>query len=355
MMHTELQALQSIGSKFRLHGEICACAPIGNGKINRTFCVTYQNQGKEKSFIFQRINPHVFHDPQAVMRNIELVTEYIRSRYPNEITLHFHHTADGCNYIHDPIHGFWRVMNAIDAVTCNSCEDGEMIRAAGRAFGHFQKQLSEFDSTQLAETIPDFHNTRKRLETLQYHAAAAVCTERIAAMLAQITAYGETACELCDRFANGEFPVRVTHNDTKCSNVLFDRTAKRAAAVIDLDTVMPGMAMYDFGDAVRSIAVSSDGKPILHLAKFRALLEGYLEETAEMLTQAEREALPKAVFAVTVELASRYLDDAVTGAGYFQETYPQQNLDRAGRMLALAEDVLQKQEEMQRILAMLTT
>ncbi len=355
MMHTELQVLQNIGSKFRLQGEICACVPIGNGKINRTFCVTYRNQDTEKNYIFQKINSHVFRSPKAVMRNIELVTEYIRSHYPHETTLHFHHTADGCNYFHDSVLGFWRVMNAIDAVTCDTCEDMDMIQAAGWAFGHFQKQLSEFDGTQLSETIPDFHNTRKRLETLQHHAAETACTDAVSAMLAQITAYKETACELCDRFANGEFPVRVTHNDTKCSNVLFHRTTKQAVAVIDLDTVMPGMAMYDFGDAVRSIAVSSDGKPVLHLGKFRAFSEGYLKETAEMLTQAEREALPKAVLAVTVELASRYLDDAVTGAGYFKESYPQQNLARAGRLLILAEDVLQKQTEMQRILAMLTT
>ena len=353
-----LETIQKIGAAFRLPGAFDAFETITNGNINATFKVTYRGaDGTPKSYIFQRINTVVFSNPVQIMQNIDLVTTHIRNKNPDGVTLHFHHTADGKNYLFDDAENFWRVMNYVDSVTFNTCEDPAVIEATGRAFGEFQNQLSDFDGSQLFETIPDFHNTKKRLDTLFADIAADPCgrAASVAEEIRYLTEVREQAGALSVRFANGEFPVRVTHNDTKSNNVLFDKESKMPLVVIDLDTVMPGMAMYDFADAVRFIAnTAAEDEPDVSkvsfdTGKFRAFCRGFLGAVGKSLTEAERKSLVLAAFSITIELASRFLDDYLTGDQYFKINYPLHNLDRTRCQLTLAKDIMNKRAELERI------
>lgn len=161
------EILRTLGEKFRLAGELYAYDVITIGNINETYKVTYKNEdGSLKSYLFQKVNTHVFKSPVEIMENIDRVTTYIREKYPDQITLHYHHTAEGLNYHICNDDAFWRVVNYVDSVTFDASEDLGVIEATGKAFGQFQTQLAEFDGSVLHETIPDFHNTKKRLDTL---------------------------------------------------------------------------------------------------------------------------------------------------------------------------------------------
>ena len=350
------EKLTEVGEQFRLPGSFYAYDTIKNGNINSTYKVTYRDaDGSLKSYVVQKINTNVFHNPEEIMEKIDHVTEHIREHYPNEVSLHFHHTAEGRNYLYDDDGSFWRVMNYVDSITFDTCDDLAVISATGEAFGHFQMQLSDFDGSILHETIPDFHNTHKRLDRLFDDVAAnklgrnADCMDEIEFL----SSVRYKAGQLSERYANGDFPIRVTHNDTKSNNVLFDRITKRPIVVIDLDTVMPGMAMYDFGDAVRFICnTAAEDEPdtrrvYFDTSKFRAFCKGYLGEVKHALTQEEIDSLVPAAFSITVELASRFLDDYLTGDTYFKVNYPGHNLVRTRCQLQLAKDILRKADELE--------
>ena len=353
------EKLTAVGAAFRLPGTFYAYDTIKNGNINSTYKVTYQLAGEGgvqlKSFIVQKINTNVFHDPEAIMENIDLVTSHIRNAYPNEVSLHFHHTADGKNYLYDEDGSFWRVMNYVDSITFDTCDDLGVISATGEAFGRFQNQLADLDGSLLHETIPEFHNTHKRLDKL-FDDVAEDKLGRNADAQAEIEYISSVRLEagkLSEMYANGTFPCRVTHNDTKSNNVLFDRITKRPIVVIDLDTVMPGMSVYDFGDAVRFICnTATEDEPDVRrvyfdTSKFRAFCRGYLNAVRSSLTEIEKKSLVLGAFSITIELASRFLDDYLTGDTYFKVNYPGHNLVRTRCQLALAKDILQKREELE--------
>lgn len=308
-----------------------------------------------KSYLFQKVNTHVFKNPVEIMENIDKVTTFIREKYPNQITLHFHHTDEGLNYYICDEDSFWRVVNYVESVTFDNTEDLKVIEATGKAFGEFQTQLSDFDGALLYETIPDFHNTKKRLDTLFAHVEEDPCgrVESVKAELDYIASVREKAAELSVQFANGEIPKRVTHNDTKCNNVLFDKKTKEPIVVIDLDTIMPGMSMYDFADAVRFIANTSVedepdiSKVFFDTGKFRAFAKGFIGATHTSLEPVEISNLVKAAFSITIELASRFLDDYITGDKYFKCRYPKHNLVRTRCQLELAKDIERKWEELE--------
>ncbi len=348
--------LTVIGKKFRLEGEIYSYNAITMGNINATYKVTYMREDKTlKSYLFQRVNTHVFKSPVKIMENIDRVTTYIREKYPNQITLHFHHTDEGLNYFVQDGESFWRVVNYVESVTFNASDDLAVIEATGKAFGQFQTQLADFDGAQLYETIPDFHNTKKRLDTLFAHVAedAYGRAREVESEIRYIEESRELASELSVLFADGKLPKRVTHNDTKCNNVLFDRGTKEPLVVIDLDTIMPGMSMYDFADAVRFIANTAvedeadTSKVFFDTAKFRAFAKGFIGATQGSLETIEMANLVKATFAITIELASRFLDDYITGDKYFKCVYPKHNLVRTRCQLTLAKDIQRKWEELE--------
>ncbi len=348
--------LTVIGKKFRLEGEIYSFNPITMGNINATYKVTYMREDKTlKPYLFQRVNTHVFKSPVKIMENIDRVTTFIREKYPDQITLHFHHTDEGLNYFVQDGESFWRVVNFVDSVTFNASDDLAVIEATGKAFGRFQTQLSDFDGAQLYETIPDFHNTKKRLDTLLAHVKedAYGRVREVESEIRYIEESYALAAELSVLFAEGKLPKRVTHNDTKCNNVLFDRATKEPLVVIDLDTIMPGMSMYDFADAVRFIANTAvedeadTTKVFFDTAKFRAFAKGFIGATQGSLETIEIANLVKATFAITIELASRFLDDYITGDKYFKCVYPKHNLVRARCQLTLAKDIQRKWEELE--------
>jgi N-acetylhexosamine 1-kinase len=351
---SNFETLREIGEKFRLEGELYSVDVITNGNINSTYKVTYR-KGSDylKSYIFQRVNTGVFHNPIDIMENIDKVTTYMREHFPNDVCLHFHHTDTGENYyIIDDF--FWRVMNYVDSITFNTLDDLTVIASVGEAFGKFQMQLAGFDGSLLHETIPNFHNTHKRLDKFLKTVEEDPCGRVKDALpeILYIKSVKETAENLSLRYDSGEIPKRVTHNDTKANNVLFDRDTKRPIVVIDLDTVMPGMSMYDFGDAVRFIAsTAAEDEPDIRriffdTGKFRAFAKGFLSQVKGALTKDEIDNLVLATFSITIELASRFLDDYLSGDTYFKVNYPGHNLVRTRAQIALAKDILRKSDEL---------
>lgn len=358
--------LASIAQAFNLNGNIVLSEVISAGKVNHTYKVVLEtshgsSQGSQTAYLFQEVNTYVFKKPKEVMLNIEKVIQHIKKQNPNAICLELLYASDGHNYY---VTGdtFWRIYTYIDSVSYNSSKDPQIVYDAAVAFGNFQRDLSNFDANLLYETIVDFHNTPKRFETLKLHneqdelGRASQCK----AETDYLFSMQEKACILHALYKEGKIPMRVTHNDTKINNVLFDKNSNKALCVIDLDTVMPGFTGHDFGDAVRS-AANSMGSASLEFDKihidldiFKAFAEGFLSKTKDVLTPAEISSLPDSCLVMTLELASRYTDDFITGDKYFKASYPTQNLDRARNLIALSKDMDLKMPKMRQIISDLT-
>ena len=351
------QKLEEVCRQFRIAGEYVGYETIHTGNVNHTYRVKFiRPNGEHKSYLLQNVNTYAFRNPIKLMDNIDKVTEHIRAKRPGQLALHFHHTADRKTYVLDG-DNFWRMMNFIYAMTFDAIDDMHVIRNAGKAFGEFQNQLSDFDITQLFETIPDFHNTRKRYEQLEA-AVAADPVGRVAEVqeeLAYLESVKDLACTLTDMQMAGKLPLRVTHNDTKINNVLFDPQTGDALVVIDLDTVMPGLVGHDFGDAIRFAAnyVEEDCPDLekvgVNLEVFRAFAFGFLEQTVETLTPNEISTLVVSCVALTLELCTRFLADYILGDPYFKIKSPDHNLVRTRCQIALAKDMLKKMEEMEAV------
>lgn len=353
--------LLKVGDAFRIQGPFFSYEEIKMGNVNHTYKVNYirddgSGMAKIKSYLVQRVNTYAFQRPLELMANIDKVTEYIHAKYPHVKCLHFHHTAERNNYLMDE-DGFWRLSNYVPSVTFNSCEDLEIVRSAGQAFGDFQMMLSEFDASSLYYTIPDFHNTRKRYEKLKADMAEDPCgrVAEVREELDWLLSVEDEACKLTDLYEAGELPLRVTHNDTKINNVLFDEESLKPLVVIDLDTVMPGLVGHDFGDAIRFAAnfVEEDSseaeKAGLNLNIYWAFAEGFLKETAPTLTEAEAETLGNSCFTLACELSTRFLDDYIIGDKYFKIKDPKHNLTRTRCQIALAKDMRKKMDAMNAI------
>ena len=353
--------LLKVGDAFRIQGPFFSYEEIKMGNVNHTYKVNYirddgSGMARIKSYLVQRVNTYAFQKPLELMANIDKVTEYIHAKYPHVKCLHFHHTAERNNYLMDE-DGFWRLSNYVPSVTFNSCEDLEIVRSAGQAFGDFQMMLSEFDASSLYYTIPDFHNTRKRYEKLKADMAEDPCGRvvEVREELDWLLSVEDEACKLTDLYEAGELPLRVTHNDTKINNVLFDEESLKPLVVIDLDTVMPGLVGHDFGDAIRFAAnfMEEDSpeaeKAGLNLNIYWAFAEGFLKETAPTLTEAEAETLGNSCFTLACELSTRFLDDYITGDKYFKIKDPKHNLTRTRCQIALAKDMWRKMDAMNAI------
>ncbi len=361
-MNSEVaRKLLKVGETFRIPGPFFSYEEIKMGNVNHTYKVNYirddgSGMAKIKSYLVQRVNTYAFQRPLELMSNIDKVTEYIHAKYPHVKCLHFHHTEERHNYLMDE-DGFWRLSNYVPSVTFNSCDDLEIVRSAGQAFGDFQMMLSKFDASSLYYTIPDFHNTRKRYEKLKADMAADPCgrVAEVREELDWLLSVEDEACRLTDLYEAGELPLRVTHNDTKINNVLFDEETLKPLVVIDLDTVMPGLVGHDFGDAIRFAAnfVEEDSpeaeKAGVNLNIYWAFAEGFLKEVAPTLTEAEAETLGNSCFALACELSTRFLDDYITGDKYFKIKGPKHNLVRTRCQIALAKDMQKKMDAMNAI------
>ena len=371
MEQHEFAELKAIAELFDIEGSCSFADVISNGNINSTYKVGFESENADgltvvKQYVLQRVNTYVFKNPEQIMSNIAAVTKHIEAKTEKAFasdedktpvtTLHFYENKDSGKIYYDDGNGnFWRICDYIDSVTINESSDLSVLEALGRAFGDFQNMLSDFDADSLYETIPDFHNTKKRLDTLFDDVRADKLGRAAGATLEIGFILGNRALAsgLSNMFAEGKIPARVTHNDTKLNNVLFDSDGKRPIAIIDLDTVMPGLAASDYGDAVRFACSSAaeDEKDIekvyLDMDKFKAFTKGFVESTKDKLTGLEIDTLVLGAISITIELASRFLDDYLTGDKYFKTLYEGHNLVRAKCQLALAKDMLKKRAEME--------
>lgn len=330
------------------------------GNINDTFLVTAYN-GDVNQYIFQKINTYVFKEPEKVMFNIAEISRHIENKLGSEEKelyrkmLCFLHATNGNNYYVDKNGGFWRAYKYIDrAFTYDYPDTNDILYSIGYEFGQFQMMLSDFDASVLYDTIPDFHNTKKRMNDLFSAVGQDVCG-RAGSVKKEIGFFSEIrkkASELSELAEKGVLPIRVTHNDTKCNNVLFDDETKKPVAVIDLDTVMPGLSVHDFGDAVRSAAstVSEDERDLtkvsLDLGRYEAFTKGFISQAAGHLSRSEIDNMVLGALTITWELASRFLADYINGDIYFKTRYEGHNLDRARCQIALAKDMEKKFDQM---------
>jgi len=349
--------LLEVSRLFRIEHEYLGYETIQVGNVNRTYKVNFKRaDGSPKSYLIQNVNTYAFQNPEGLMNNIDKVTEHIRGKKSGQIALHFHHTAERATYVLDG-ENFWRLINYVPSVTYNVTNNMDIVRNAGIAFGDFQRSLADFDINDLVETIPGFHQTRHR-----YEAFCKAIAEDKAGRVAQVQeeidfllSVQEQACKMTDMQLAGELPLRVTHNDTKINNVLFNPETNEPMVIIDLDTVMPGLLGHDFGDAIRFAAnfEEEDSKNLdkvgLDLTVFRAFTEGFLSETLQFMTEKEIETLPLSCFVLAAELSTRFLADYLNGDLYFNIKYPDHNLVRTKCQVALAKDMLTKMDEMEKI------
>ncbi len=351
------EKIKEICGLFGISGKFIFCEEITVGNVNKTYKVNFRDEnGTVKSYVVQQINTYVFRNPSQVMENIEKTAYHINKKKPDAPFLHYHHTTDGKSYIHDKT-GYWRLCDYIPSITFNNCDDLGTVRSAGEAFGEFQMLLSDFDASTLYETIPDFHNTIKRYETLEHDAKDDPCgrVKEVKRELDWLFSVKEKACKMTEMKNAGLLPLRVTHNDTKINNVLFDKETKKALTVIDLDTVMPGLVGHDFGDAIRSAAnyVAEDSKEYdkagVNLDIFEAFARGFISKTAHTLTENELSTLALGGFVLACEQAVRFADDYITGDKYYKTLYPEHNLIRTRCQIALAKDMLEKLDIMNNI------
>lgn len=358
--------VRDICSEFNIGGKYISCAELSTGNINNTYQVRFLRDGEEKNYIIQRINKSVFTEPEKVMENIIKVTHHIRIKIKeNDLSTKkfvlraFRSKKDDQPFVIDDVGDYWRCYRFINnSITYDTCEDLSIIERAGSAFGKFQNYLGDFDASELHITIPNFHNTITRYEA--FHQAIEKNPYRrvskVKEEIERLCAFEEKAVKLQKYLDDGQIPLRVTHNDTKCNNVSFDKTSGQALAVLDLDTVMPGAIAHDFGDAIRFIANTciEDDPDIeavkLDLAKYEAFTKGFVSEVKDALTELEKSTLNLGAFAMTVELAVRFLTDYLNGDKYFKTKYPGHNVDRVRNQIALATDIEYKMEQLEAII-----
>ena len=339
---------------FQIQGDPVSCQEFGHGHINHTLKL---ETSAGRFYILQRINQYVFHQPVKLMENICAITEYLRSKDADpRHSLHFIPARDGrCYYISDSGE-FWRMYEYVEGLSLDTPESEADFYQSALAFGNFQMLLSDFPAASLHDTIPHFHNTVDRYRLLRESVAADACgrLQEVGPELEFLFANEALACTLQRQREAGRLPLRVTHNDTKLNNVLLDCSTREYLCVLDLDTVMPGLSLYDFGDSIRfgaTTAQSEDDKRLaLDLHLFEVYTRGFLS-AATNLTDAEVEMMPLSTVVLTIELATRFLKDHLDGDHYFKIAYPGQNLERARAQILLAADMIAKLEDMKRIVA----
>lgn len=364
-MNAELKA---IIARFDFPGTLVGCEAIKAGHINRTYRLRFAlDDGSTRDYVLQRINTFAFHKPVEVMSNVRLVTEHLRAAMERQELDPFNRVLtlvplkDGGTLWQDES-GSWRAYDFIvNARTVDRVDSPAQFREIGRAFGRFQSMLADFPIESLYDTIPHFHDTPQRMENFErsvradVKGRAASVEPEIAAIRARMGEMGRIVAMLAD----GTLPLRVTHNDTKINNVMLDADTGEALCVIDLDTVMAGSALYDFGDAIRygaSTAAEDErdlSKVRLDMELFAAYADGFISETAKGLTRAELENLPLGALVMTYENAMRFLTDYLDGDVYFHIEEADDNLARSRCQLALLEDMEARRGDMDDVVAKL--
>ncbi len=357
---------QQIAAHFGLDGPILTYREIHSGNINRTYLVTIGTEESKKEYIFQRINTFVFKQPDEVMANILNVTEHIKQKLLEQTgsycrrVLSFLRAEDGNPYYYTSEHHFWRVYEYVDnAIAYDMVQQPEQFYEAGYSFGEFQAWLSDFPAETLYEIIPHFHDTPSRFADLHKAVEEDRAGRRaeVEEDLAFLFAREQDCGVIMQDLHSGKLPWRVTHNDTKINNILFDTKSNEAICVIDLDTVMPGSSLFDFGDAVRygaSTAAEDErdlSKVTLDVGLYEQFTRGFLEGVGDLLDTHEEELLLQSVKIMTLELAVRFLTDYLNGDVYFKTTCDDHNLVRTRTQIRLAQDIETKWDQLCEITA----
>lgn len=356
--------LQHISKQFQIYGEIAHAETFKIGHINETYSATYDQGGMRVRYIHQKINKSVFKNPPALMKNLVRVTDHIRRKLEaqnaTDLTrrcLILIPTRDGHSHFLNRDGEYWRTFVFIEGVqTFEAVQTPAQAFEAGRAFGEFQFQLVDMPGERLLETIPDFHHTRKRFTALQ-EALAKDHFNRAQDARQEI----EFALEhealvdvILHAMEKGRIPEHITHNDTKFNNVMLDMQSGTAMCVVDLDTVMPGCALYDFGDMVRTTTSPTleDERDVskvkMHMPMFKKLAEGYLSTAGQFLSKAEKMLIPFSGKLITFEIGIRFLTDFLSGDTYFRIHRPAHNLDRCRTQFRLVESIERQEEAMQK-------
>ena len=349
--------MNQILHQFQLEGEPVQCERYGHGHINETYLAVTD---APHAYILQKVNRHVFPDIPGLMRNISSVTHYLRRQNPDpRRVLTLVPTVDGADFCQDGEGEYWRMYEFVtDSICLDQPENENDLRQSGIAFGSFQNQLSDFPAHTLMEIIPHFHDTPVRFQQLK-SAIQNDAAGRLREAQPEADAYlamEKHAGFLMDLLNKGDLPLRVTHNDTKLNNVMLDIKTHTPLCVIDLDTVMPGLAANDFGDSIRFGAATSreDEKDLSHvgmsLKLFEAYAQGFLSACGSRLTPLEKETLPMGALLMTLECGSRFLADYLNGDVYFRTARPGQNLQRARTHIKMTQDMEKKLDSMRRII-----
>jgi len=357
--------LQKIGRQFQVQGDFVQGGPFGSGHINDTYLATYQQKDTGVRYIFQRINDHVFKDPKKLMENVQRVTEhlYVKTKGngaadPERSCLRLIPAKDGSFFNVDELGKYWRVFRFIEeASTYDVVRTDAQAFEAGAAFARFQKMLVDLPAPRLHEIIPDFHNTEKRYRSftkaIDEDAAGRVtsCREEIAFAKER----RDMAPVLMQLMAQGTLPERITHNDTKLNNVMIDEKSRKGICVVDLDTVMPGTVLNDFGDLVRtstSLAAEDEKdleKVFVRETIFEGLARGYLSEARRFLVAAERDNLVFCGKLITFEQGIRFLTDYLQKDKYYKVKHAEHNLDRCRTQFKLVRSIEEKEKQLTRI------
>ncbi|MBO4409547.1 MAG: aminoglycoside phosphotransferase family protein [Spirochaetales bacterium] len=343
----------------KINSTYMVSCPAGSGSVSGSGSCSGSVSGSfagSGDYIFQKVNTSVFREPRKVMHNIAAVASHMRTHHPDIACPSFLAAADGKNFL-ETGDGFWRVCPLIESETFLNTTDTAVVRKHGAAFGSFLRSLSDMDPALLETTIPDFHNTTLRFAGLESDFGndvlkrASGCEKEVHYVLSM----RDKACILDRLHSEGRLPLRVVHNDTKLSNVLFDKAGGKPLCIIDLDTVMPGLAGHDFGDSIRSCTNAAGSsctdyeRICMDMDLFRAYTEGFLSRAAACLTQEEISTLADSALVLALEQAARYLDDYLTGDTYFRTDHEGQNLERARNQIALAKDMDRKMPQMKNI------
>lgn len=351
--------LRGVARQFQIYGDFLSAEPYGSGHINDTYCVLFDQGGTRLRYLFQRINHHVFKNPPALMENIQRVTAQLGRKTVGEpeqsrrvLTLIL--TRDGRPFYRDADGNFWRAYLFIEkARTYNAVEKPKQAFEAAKAFGRFQKMLADMPAPRLHDTIADFHHTPKRFAALEKAIQRDVANRAKFARPEIRFALARRA--ICRALLDAHLPERVTHNDTKLNNVMLDDATGEGICVIDLDTVMPGLAPYDFGDMVRTATSPAKederdlSKVRMQFPMFEALTRGYLASAAEFLTKAEKTFLTLSGKVITFEIGVRFLADFLAGDVYFKVHRVNHNLDRCRTQFKLVESIEQQEEQMNKL------
>ncbi len=351
--------LHAIAPHLQIEGKLLQAAAYGNGHINDTYCLVFEQGVANVRYIFQRINHNIFKNPVALMLNVHRVTSHLgnklrHDRDKDRRALTLIPARDGHSFYRDEQGNYWRAYLFIErARTFDAVESPKQAFEAAKAFGNFQALLADLPAPRLHDTIPDFHHTPKRFAALEKAIGADVANR--AQLAKPEIEFALRHKNMCSLLLDARLPERLTHNDTKLNNVMLDEATGEGICVIDLDTVMPGLALYDFGDMVRTMTspAKEDEKDLskvtMQFPMFESIVRGYFTSASAFLTKPEKQLLPASGKIITFEIGIRFLTDFLSGDVYFKVHRDGHNLDRCRTQFKLVESIEQQEDKMNKL------